>query len=93
MSAFLFGGCGGLGIAVLFRLIQVTRLSRSLKSLKKEPVAGEWVRIEAVQGPGAFIVSVRGKKQVATSQTHFDPGQPARIVSAGIPLKIEPWPS
>jgi hypothetical protein len=89
MSAFLFGS---ISLAIGIWLILVSRLSRKLKSLKQEPLVGEWTRVEALLGPLSFIVSVRGERHAAVSQTPFEPGDSARVCAVASPLQIEPWP-
>lgn len=87
MSAFLLWAV--LGVAAVW-LLRVALLGRKLKSLKQEPLTGEWVRVEAALEPLFFLVSVRGERRVATSQTPFETGQSARIAASGSPLEIEP---
>jgi membrane protein implicated in regulation of membrane protease activity len=88
MNIFLFGPIFiGFGIW----LVLVCRLSRKLKGLKQESLVGEWTRVEALISPLSFVVSVRGERRVATSQTPLAPGESVRITAAGSPLWIEPW--
>lgn len=81
------------------RLMLAARLSRRLKSVDREPLAGEWVRVECQVPPdGAgslalLLVSLRGKPRLATCDTALPAGAPARVVAPGSPLSIEPWPS